>query len=147
MIKFTKDTLTELAGLGSGAVGAAYVQQKVLIKRDESGAPVMNADGETETLFGAGRTADLLVDVAPTAVGLVLQGQKNKFVKEAGKGMIASSIGTLIKKNVLPSGTINGMDPMIGEMGEMDSNAGDFSTNEPLINGTGYDYSERETDF
>ena len=146
MIKFTKDTLTELAGLGSGAVGAAYVQQKVLIKRDETGAPVVNADGETETLFGAGRTADLLVDVAPTAVGLVLQGQKNKFIKEAGKGMIASSIGTLIKKNVLPEAGIAGMDPMIGEM-EASSNAGDFSTNEPLINGTGYDYSERETDF
>ena len=59
--------------------------------------------------------------------------------------MIAESVGSLIKANV-PQLGITGMDPMIGEM-EGDSDAGDFSTNEPLINGTGYDYSERETDF
>lgn len=134
MIKFNKSTLTELAGLGAGSAASAYVKQKVLVKEDGS------------SLFGAGRTGALLTDIAPIAVGLAMQGVKGTFAKEAGKGMIAESVGSLIKANV-PQLGITGMDPMIGEMGEADSDAGDFSTNEPLINGTGYDYSERETDF
>jgi hypothetical protein len=133
MIKFNKSTLTELAGLGAGSAASAYVKQKVLVKEDGS------------SLFGAGRTGALLTDIAPIAVGLAMQGVKGTFAKEAGKGMIAESVGSLIKANV-PQLGITGMDPMIGEM-EGDSDAGDFSTNEPLINGTGYDYSERETDF
>ena len=133
MIKFNKSTLTELAGLGAGSAASAYVKQKVLVKEDGS------------SVFGAGRTGALLTDIAPIAVGLAMQGVKGTFAKEAGKGMIAESVGSLIKANV-PQLGITGMDPMIGEM-EGDSNAGDFSTNEPLINGTGYDYSERETDF
>lgn len=133
MIKFNKSTLTELAGLGAGSAASAYVKQKVLVKEDGS------------SLFGAGRTGALLTDIAPIAVGLAMQGVKGTFAKEAGKGMIAESVGSLIKANV-PQLGITGMDPMIGEA-EADSDAGDFSTNEPLINGTGYDYSERETDF
>jgi len=133
MIKFNKSTLTELAGLGAGSAASAYVKQKVLVKEDGS------------SVFGAGRTGALLTDIAPIAVGLAMQGVKGTFAKEAGKGMIAESVGSLIKANV-PQLGITGMDPMIGEM-EGDSDAGDFSTNEPLINGTGYDYSERETDF
>jgi len=133
MIKFNKSTLTELAGLGAGSAASAYVKQKVLVKEDGS------------SVFGAGRTGALLTDIAPIAVGLAMQGVKGTFAKEAGKGMIAESVGSLIKSNV-PQLGITGMDPMIGEM-EGDSDAGDFSTNEPLINGTGYDYSERETDF
>ena len=133
MIKFNKSTLTELAGLGAGSAASAYVKQKVLVKEDGS------------SLFGAGRTGALLTDIAPIAVGLAMQGVKGTFAKEAGKGMIAESVGSLIKANV-PQLGITGMDQMFGEM-EGDSDAGDFSTNEPLINGTGYDYSERETDF
>lgn len=116
MIKFNKNTLTELAGLGSGAVGAAYVQQKLLIKRDEAGAPKVNAEGEVETLFGAGTTANLIVDVAPAVVGLYLQTQKGVFVKEAGKGMIAASIGGLIKKQFADTLGINGTDTLLGEV-------------------------------
>ena len=134
MIKFNKSTLTELAGLGAGSAASAYVKQKVLVKEDGS------------SLFGAGRTGALLTDIAPIAVGLAMQGVKGTFAKEAGKGMIAESVGSLIKANV-PQLGITGMDPMIGETMEGDSDAGDFSTNEPLINGTGYSYSETETDF
>jgi hypothetical protein len=99
MIKFNKNTLTELAGLGAGAATSAYVKQKLLTKADGS------------SVFGATAAAGILTDVAPVAVGLFLQGQKGIFLKEAGKGMIAESIGGLIKKN-LPLG-IAGMDPFI----------------------------------
>lgn len=134
MIKFNKSTLTELAGLGAGSAASAYVKQKVLVKEDGT------------SVFGGGRTGALLTDIAPIAVGLAMQGVKGTFAKEAGKGMIAESVGSLIKSNV-PQLGITGMDPMIGEAMEGDSDAGDFSTNEPLISGSGYDYSERETDF
>lgn len=87
MFKFNKSTLTEIAGLGAGAVAGAYVSQKVLTK----------ADGTF--LIGAGATGKLISDVAPIAVGLLLQGQSNLFAKEAGKGMIAQAAGTLIKSN------------------------------------------------
>lgn len=102
MFKLDKKTLTELAGLGIGSAGAAYVQQKVLIK----------ADGTS--VFGEGQTATILADVAPAVIGLALQGQ-GAFLKEAGKGMIAASIGGLIKKNV-PTLGINGMDTLLGEV-------------------------------
>ena len=87
MFKFNKSTLTEIAGLGAGAVAGAYVSQKVLTK----------ADGTF--LIGAGATGKLVSDLAPIAVGLLLQGQSNVFAKEAGKGMIAQAAGTLIKSN------------------------------------------------
>ena len=103
MIKFNKSTLTEIAGLGAGAVAGAYVSQKVLTK----------ADGTY--LVGAGATGKLISDLAPIAVGLLLQGQSNTFAKEAGKGMIAASIGGLIKKNV-PTLGITGMDTLLGEV-------------------------------
>jgi hypothetical protein len=110
MIKFNKNTLTELAGLGAGAATSAYVKQKLLTKADGS------------SVFGEGATSGILTDVAPVAVGLFLQGQKGIFLKEAGKGMIAESIGGLIKKN-LPLG-ITGADTLLGEV-EMASDMGD----------------------
>jgi len=85
MFKFNKETLTEIAGLGAGAVAGAYVSQKVLTKEDGT------------FLIGDGPTGKLIADVAPIAVGLFLQGQSNLFAKEAGKGMIAQAAGTLIK--------------------------------------------------
>lgn len=85
MIKFNKSTLTEIAGLGAGAVAGAYVSQKVLTK----------ADGTF--LVGSGTTGKLVADLAPIAVGLFLQGQSNLFAKEAGKGMIAQAAGGFIK--------------------------------------------------
>ena len=141
MFKFNKSTLTEIAGLGAGAVAGAYVTQKVLTKTD--------AAGVTTYLVGSGTTGKLIADVAPIAVGLLLQGQSNLFAKEAGKGMIAQAAGSLIKSNfptlgitgdgysdnVMMSGTLDtGVDnPMIaavpsnyladetsGDAGEMD---------------------------
>ena len=97
MFKFKKSTLTEIAGLGDGAVAGAYVSQKVLTK----------ADGTF--LIGAGATGKLVSDLAPIAVGLLLQGQSNVFAKEAGKGMIAQAAGTFIKSN-LPGLGITGDD-------------------------------------
>lgn len=102
MFKLDKKTLTELAGLGIGSAGAAYVQQKFLTKEDGT------------SVFGEGQTAGILTDVAPAVIGLALQGQ-GSFLKEAGKGMIAASIGGLIKKNV-PSLGITGMDTLLGEV-------------------------------
>lgn len=133
MIKFNQNTLTELAGLGTGAVAASYVQQKLLIKRDEAGAVKLNAEGKVETLFGAGDTADLVVDIAPAALGLFLQGQKGVFVKEAGKGMIAASIGGLIKKQFADTLGINGMDPFI-------QGADDSSSDMPMMGFTSDSY-------
>ncbi len=141
MFKFNKSTLTEIAGLGAGAVAGAYVTQKVLTKTDTAGV--------TTYLVGSGTTGKLIADVAPIAVGLLLQGQSNLFAKEAGKGMIAQAAGSLIKSNfptlgitgdgysdsVMMSGTLDtGVDnPMIsavpssfmsddtaGDAGEMD---------------------------
>lgn len=102
MFKLDKKTLTELAGLGIGSAGAAYVQQKFLTKEDGT------------SVFGEGQTAGILTDVAPAVIGLALQGQ-GAFLKEAGKGMIAASIGGLIKKNV-PTLGITGMDTLLGEV-------------------------------
>lgn len=129
MLKFNKNTLTEIASLGAGAVAGAYVSQKVLTK----------ADGTY--LVGSGKTGKLVADVAPIAVGLFLQGQGNAMLKEAGKGMIAQAAGSLIKANfpalgvtgysedVMMSGT-DGLDtgvdnPMISGM---DNYGTDFSS-------------------
>ena len=101
MIKFNKSTLTEIAGLGVGAVAGAYVTQKVLTKTAGSTA----ADGTVTPgtyLVGSGKTGKLIADAAPIVVGLLLQGQSNLFAKEAGKGMIAQAAGSLIKANVVP---------------------------------------------
>lgn len=132
MIKFNKSTLTEIAGLGAGAVAGAYVSQKVLTK----------ADGTY--LVGSGTTGKLVADLAPIVVGLALQGQSNLFAKEAGKGMIAQAAGTFIKSkvpalgitgdgysdNVMMAGTLDtGVDnPMISAVPSdymSDDNAGD----------------------
>jgi len=114
MIKFNKNTLTELAGLGAGAATSAYVKQKLLTKADGS------------SVFGATASAGILTDIAPVAVGLFLQGQQGMFLKEAGKGMIAESIGGLIKKN-LPLG-ISGTEVLLNGADEMDS-----SDNTPMM--------------
>lgn len=114
MIKFNKSTLTEIAGLGAGAVAGAYVSQKVLTK----------ADGTF--LVGSGTTGKLVADLAPIAVGLLLQGQSNTFAKEAGKGMIAQAAGAFIKSKV----------PALGITGD-----GDYSSDATLLSGmdTGVD--------
>lgn len=123
MIKFNQNTLTELAGLGSGAVAASYVQQKLLIKRDEAGAVILNDKGEVTTLFGAGATADLLVDIAPAALGLYLQTQKQVFIKEAGKGMIAAAIGGVIKKQFADTLGLTGTEVLLNGSDSMDSSS------------------------
>ena len=101
MFKFDKKTLTELAGLGAGSVASAYVKQKLLTKADGS------------SVLGEGQVAKIGQDVAPIVVGLFMQGQ-GSFLKEAGKGMIAESVGSLIKSNV-PALGIEGYDTLMGE--------------------------------
>ena len=137
MLKFNKNTLTEIASLGAGAVAGAYVSQKVLTKEDGT------------YLVGTGKTGKLVADVAPIAVGLFLQGQGNAMLKEAGKGMIAQAAGSLIKANfpalgvtgysedVMMSGTdgldtgvdnpmISGMDNYGTDFSAVDSGEADF---------------------
>ena len=137
MFKLDKKTLTELAGLGVGSAGAAYVQQKFLVKRNEDGSPKVDAEGNPETLFGAGTTANMIVDIAPAVIGLALQGQ-GSFLKEAGKGMIAASIGGLIKKQV-PDLGITGMDTLLGQVPAIEPTG---SSDRPLMG-----YSSNSTDF
>jgi hypothetical protein len=123
MIKFNKETLVELAGLGAGAAGSAYVKQRLLTKEDGT------------SVFGAGQTASILTDAAPVVIGLLLQGQKG-FVKEAGKGMIAESVGSFIKSKV----GLAGMDmPLMG----VPAAAPVSSEAAPLMgfSGDGYDYT------
>ena len=114
MFKFNKSTLTEIAGLGAGAVAGAYVSQKVLTK----------ADGTY--LVGSGTTGKLVADLAPIAVGLLLQGQSNTFAIEAGKGLIAQAAGGFIKSKF----------PALGITGD-----GDYSSDATLLSGmdTGVD--------
>ena len=135
MIKFNKSTLTEIAGLGAGAVAGAYVSQKVLTK----------ADGTY--LVGSGTTGKLVADLAPIAVGLLLQGQGNTFAKEAGKGMIAQAAGSFIKSKV-PGLGISGDGNYYGEgtmMSGLDTGVdnpmicGDASMVEPSIGAAYYD--------
>ena len=128
MIKFNKETLVELAGLGAGAAGSAYVKQKLLTK----------ADGTS--VFGSSQTASILTDATPVVVGLFLQGQSG-FLKEAGKGMIAESVGSLIKAQIGLAGVDS---PLMGynEAPEMPSNP-----SAPLMGysaGDSYDYNSVE---
>jgi hypothetical protein len=128
MIKFNKETLVELAGLGAGAAGSAYVKQKLLTK----------ADGTS--VFGAGQTASILTDATPVLVGLFLQGQSG-FLKEAGKGMIAESIGSLIKAQI----GLAGMDSPLMGLDDMSDNTP--SPSAPLMGysaGDAYDYTSGE---
>lgn len=132
MIKFNKETLIELAGLGAGAAGSAYVKQKLLTKTD--------AAGNVTSVFGDGTYASYLTDLSPVVIGLLLQGQKG-FVKEAGKGMIAESVGSLIKKQIGLAGVDS---PLMGynEAPEMPSNP-----SAPLMGysaGDSYDYNSVE---
>jgi hypothetical protein len=129
MIKFNKETLVELAGLGAGAAGSAYVKQKLLTK----------ADGTS--VFGAGQTAGILTDATPVVVGLFLQGQSG-FLKEAGKGMIAESIGSLIKKQIGLAGVDS---PLMGYNDMATENTP--SPSAPLMGysaGDSYDYNSVE---
>ena len=131
MIKFNKETLVELAGLGAGAAGSAYVKQKLLTK----------ADGTS--VFGAGQTASILTDATPVVVGLFLQGQSG-FLKEAGKGMIAESIGSFIKTQ-FPTLGLAGMDSPLMGYDEMSDNTP--SPSAPLMGysaGDAYDYTSGE---
>ena len=126
MIKFNKSTLTEIAGLGAGAVAGAYVSQKVLTK----------ADGTY--LIGTGTTGKLVADLAPIAVGLLLQCQSNTFAKEAGKGMIAQAAGGFIKSK-FPALGITGDGNYMGE-GTMMSGL-DTGVDNPMISAVPSDSS------
>jgi hypothetical protein len=133
MIKFNKSTLTEIAGLGAGAVAGAYVSQKVLTK----------ADGTY--LVGSGTTGKLVADLAPIAVGLLLQGQSNTFAKEAGKGMIAQAAGGFIKSK-FPALGITG-DASDYSAGTMMSGL-DTGVDNPMISAVpADDFSTPTTDF
>lgn len=128
MLKFNKNTLTEIASLGAGAVAGAYVSQKVLTK----------ADGTY--LVGSGKTGKLVADVAPIAVGLFLQGQGNAMLKEAGKGMIAQAAGSLIKAN-FPALGVTGYSEDVMMSG---TDGLDTGVDNPMISGTdnyGTDFS------
>lgn len=128
MLKFNKNTLTEIASLGAGAVAGAYVSQKVLTKEDGT------------YLVGSGKTGKLVADVAPIAVGLFLQGQKNAMLKEAGKGMIAQAAGSLIKSN-FPALGVTGYDEPVMMSG---TDGLDTGVDNPMISGTdnyGTDFS------
>lgn len=137
MLKFNKNTLTEIASLGAGAVAGAYVSQKVLTKEDGT------------YLVGTGKTGKLVADVAPIAVGLFLQGQKNAMLKEAGKGMIAQAAGSLIKAN-FPALGVTGYDEPVMMSG---TDGLDTGVDNPMISGTdnyGTDFSavdSGEADF
>ena len=137
MIKFNKSTLTEIAGLGAGAVAGAYVTQKVLTKsaetKDASGAVIPGT-----YLVGSGKTGKLIADAAPIVVGLLLQGQSNTFAKEAGKGMIAQAAGALIKTN-FPTLGITGDGNYMGE-GTMMSGL-DTGVDNPMISAVPSDSS------
>lgn len=149
MLKFNKNTLTEIASLGAGAVAGAYVSQKVLTKT----APVLDKDGNVTTdgtyLVGTGKTGKLIADVAPIAVGLFLQGQGNAMLKEAGKGMIAQAAGTLIKAN-FPTLGLSGYSEDVMMAG---TDGLDTGVDNPMISGTdnyGTDFSSvdaGEADF
>lgn len=128
MIKFNKETLTELAGLGAGAAGSAYVKQKLLVKEDGT------------SVFGSSTTAGILTDAAPVVIGLLLQGQKG-FVKEAGKGMIAESIGSIIKKQ-FPTLGLAGTDMPL--MGYNESPVNSDATPLMGFSGDSYDYTSGE---
>jgi hypothetical protein len=128
MLKFNKNTLTEIASLGAGAVAGAYVSQKVLTKEDGT------------YLVGTGKTGKLVADVAPIAVGLFLQGQKNAMLKEAGKGMIAQAAGSLIKAN-FPALGVTGYSEDVMMSG---TDGLDTGVDNPMISGTdnyGTDFS------
>jgi hypothetical protein len=134
MIKFNKSTLTEIAGLGAGAVAGAYVSQKVLTK----------ADGTY--LVGSDKTGKLIADAAPIVVGLLLQGQSNLFAKEAGKGMIAQAAGSLIKSN-FPTLGITGDGSADYSAGTMMSGL-DTGVDNPMISAVpADDFSAPTTDF
>jgi len=129
MIKFNKSTLTEIAGLGAGAVAGAYVSQKVLTK----------ADGTY--LVGSGTTGKLVADLAPIVVGLALQGQSNLFAKEAGKGMIAQAAGSFIKSKVPALGiTGDGYSDNVMMAGTLDT-----GVDNPMISAVPSDYMSDET--
>ena len=138
MLKFNKNTLTEIASLGAGAVAGAYVSQKVLTKEDGT------------YLVGTGKTGKLIADVAPIAVGLFLQGQKNAMLKEAGKGMIAQAAGRLLSDNVFPNEKLIGYSEDVMMAG---TDGLDTGVDNPMISGTdnyGTDFSSvdaGEADF
>ena len=141
MFKFNKSTLTEIAGLGAGAVAGAYVTQKVLTKTSES----VDATGKVTPgtyLVGSGTTGKLIADAAPIVVGLFLQGQSNLFAKEAGKGMIAQAAGSLIKTN-FPALGIAGYDDYSANT--MMSGTLDTGVDNPMISAVPSDYLSDET--
>ena len=141
MFKFNKTTLTEIAGLGAGAVAGAYVTQKVLTKTNETVDPAGVVTPGTY-LVGSGKTGKLIADAAPIVVGLFLQGQSNLFAKEAGKGMIAQAAGSLIKSN-FPTLGINGYNDYSANT--MMSGNLDTGVDNPMIAAVPSDYLSDDT--
>ena len=141
MFKFNKSTLTEIAGLGAGAVAGAYVTQKVLTKTNETVDPAGVVTPGTY-LLGSGTTGKLIADAAPIVVGLLLQGQSNLFAKEAGKGMIAQAAGSLIKSN-FPALGIKGYDDYSANT--MMSGTLDTGVDNPMISAVPSSYLADET--
>jgi hypothetical protein len=80
----------------------------------------------------------LVADLAPIAVGLLLQGQSNTFAKEAGKGMIAQAAGGFIKSK-FPALGITGDGNYMGE-GTMMSGL-DTGVDNPMISAVPSDSS------
>ena len=141
MFKFNKSTLTEIAGLGAGAVAGAYVTQKVLTKTNETVDEAGTVIPGTYQL-GSGKTGKLIADIAPIAVGLLLQGQSNLFAKEAGKGMIAQAAGSLIKSNFPTLGITGYNDYSANTM--MSGNL-DTGVDNPMIAAVPSDYLSDDT--
>ena len=139
MIKFNKSTLTEIAGLGAGAVAGAYVTQKVLTKTAETVDASGNVTAGTY-LLGSGKTGKLIADAAPIVVGLLLQGQSNLFAKEAGKGMIAQAAGSLIKTNIPSLGIRGDYSDTVMMAGTLDT-----GVDNPMISAVPSDYMSDET--
>ena len=93
-------------------------------------------------MLGSGKTGKLIADIAPIAVGLLLQGQSNLFAKEAGKGMIAQAAGSLIKSNFPTLGITGYNDYSANTM--MSGNL-DTGVDNPMIAAVPSDYLSDDT--
>ena len=93
MIKFNKSTLTEIAGLGAGAVAGAYVSQKVLTKADGS------------YLVGSGTTGKLVAEPLYCESQTIYKPNNVTFAKQ---GAVPGSIRTkqLATNSVLFNGGV-----------------------------------------
>ena len=134
-------TNAQLKGLVQGfdATGTKKPISLAKVKLLQSKSGVLTKEDGTY-LVGTGKTGKLVADVAPIAVGLFLQGQKNAMLKEAGKGMIAQAAGALIKAN-FPTLGLSGYSDDVMMAG---TDGLDTGVDNPMISGTdnyGTDFS------